>query len=155
MKPFTAIIFTHQPFTTESYRTFLENKFFKNHPVCYHHEIQNNFTIAYYTDPIYVAILLEKSKEYYCRISLLDDKITRKLHARTISIQENSQIIIKHLQQLNGRIIEESSTEVTVRLPSFLKATQLLRKLRAQKIKAKFATKKLCRQLKSNIDFCI
>lgn len=152
IKPFTAILFVHQPFTTKSYRTFLENKFFSNHPNCYYYDINPHQIIAYYTDPIYVAILLQKSKEYYCTLCLLEDRKSRKLNPRTITIRKNPKIIEiqELLHESKAQYITETISTVIIKLPNFLKTTQLLRKLTRMKILATFTPKNLLKEQSFN-----
>lgn len=88
VKPFTAIMLIHEPFTNKLYREYLQNKFFYNHPKCIFFEISTYESIAYYTDPIYAAILIEKSKHHYCKIGILKDCKSRKLHSRTLTVQK-------------------------------------------------------------------
>lgn len=138
MKAFKTIILVHPNFTTKSYQQFIENKFIFHHPYCYNYKINKNIITASYTDPIYTAIILQKAKYYHCNISLLDDKQSRKLYTKKLSIKKKSvppQVIKKFIKQGKLHIIYESKFKIIVKLPSFFKATQLLRSLKKNNVK--------------------
>lgn len=147
-KPFTSINLNYQSMPN-LYRQFLNKKFIYNHPQCTYFKINKESAIAYYSDPIYVAILLNKSRKYICHMSLLENWKTYKLHPRVLTVSSiNEKNRIKQMTvRVEGCIIEETDTKLIIKCRNFFRTTLLLRQLKKAGIKTKFTPKKIVKQI--------
>lgn len=155
-KPFTGIMYFAGKMYPIQEREIIYSKFFYRHPRCTFLEINDEEAIAYYTDPIYPAILLNKSSDYFGKMCLLSfDHTSRKLHPRVLTIWKNKKYIDNKTSELifksNGRTLKETTTKLIIKLPSFLKTTQLKRDLEKIKMTVKFTNKKLVKKITNEI----
>lgn len=152
VKPFTGIRYYTGKLDSAKERDILYNKFFYKHPMCTSVEICNKEAIAYYTDPIYPAILLKNSTKYFGNMCLLSfDHKSKKLHPRVLTIRNINKSLENKIQEIISQtkalLLKETKTKIIIKLPSFLKATQVSRKLKKMKINTKFTSKKVFKKL--------
>lgn len=70
----------------------------------------------------------------------------KKVHHKTITITKAKQPNQQILKELSTYIIAETTTKIIVRLPSFFKTTQVLRKLQKAGIHSEFTARKLIKE---------
>lgn len=147
--PFTGIYYSNNS-TPPHVREEYNRTFFINHPKCIYYEIKATHAIAYYADPIYTAIILQKSKDYFGKTILLKDYQSRKLDPRvlTITYNYNKDEIKQLVKESKGHVISEDSKELIVKFSSFSKATKIIRTLNKSNIYSKFTKKKTIKNIK-------
>lgn len=151
-KPFTGIMYCAGKMYPIQEREIIYSKFFYKHPRCNFFDINDEEAIAYYTDPIYPAILLKKSTNYFGKMCLISfDHNSRKLNPRVLTIWKYKKNIDNATSELisnsKARILKETTTKLIIKLPSFLKATQLYRDLERIKMTVKFTNKTLAKKI--------
>lgn len=148
-KPFTGIHYGNN-LTPKYIREVMNKKFFFNHPQCIYYAISETETIAYYSDPIYAAIVLRKAKNYLGSMGILKDYNSRKYNPKavTIRIKNNYKQVKDNIEELKGNIIYQSNSKIIVYFQSFYKSAKLLRSLRKIDVKGKFTSKKLIKKKK-------
>lgn len=148
--PFTGIYYSNN-LTPPHLREEFNRNFLINHPKCIYYEIKLTQAIAYYTDPIYTAVILQKSKHYLGKTILLKDYQSRRLHPRVLTITNNynKDEIQQLVKESKGHVIGENSEELIVKFSSFSKATKIIRALKRSNIDSKFTNKKTIKNIKS------